>query len=170
MRRSRWAHTCSSCSSCVAAGNVGGMDEAQRWVGVGVGAMVRRGNQLLLLRRRGVHGDGTWSTPGGHVDFGESLEQTAAREVLEETGLVVGEVTFLGVTNDVMPDDGKHYVTVWMQCVDAGGDPRICAPHEMDAIGWFAVDELPTPLFTSLRNLLAGTALGPGVVLEQATT
>ncbi len=83
----------------------------RRWVGVGVGAVIRRGDDVLLLKRRNVHGDGTWSTPGGHVEFGESLERCAAREAQEETGLVAGEVSFLAVTNDYMPEDGKHYVT-----------------------------------------------------------
>src|SRR5262245_18223392 len=99
------------------------MEHEHRWVGVGVGAVICRSEEILLLRRRNVHGSGTWSTPGGHVEFGESLEACAAREALEETGLIVGEVEFLAVTNDHMPADDKHYVTVWMRCAYAGGEP-----------------------------------------------
>lgn len=68
---------------------------------VGVGVVIRRGGQLLLQRRLNVHGEGTWSTPGGHLDFGESPVDCAVREAAEETGLRIASPRFLGVTNDV---------------------------------------------------------------------
>ena len=57
---------------------------------------------------------GTYALPGGHLDFGESFEQCAAREVKEETGLNVQDVRFLTATNTVFGDAGKHYVTIFM--------------------------------------------------------
>jgi len=61
---------------------------------------------------------GTWALPGGHLDFGESFETCAMREVLEETGVQVKDnsVRFLTITNDVMPSEHKHYVTIFMAC------------------------------------------------------
>ncbi|OAP64355.1 hypothetical protein AYL99_00327 [Fonsecaea erecta] len=90
--------------------------------------------KFLLGQRLGSHGAGTWALPGGHLEFGESLEECAAREVREETGLEVDEIEFLTATNDVMPFEaspatttttttgaatqgsvrGKHYVTIFM--------------------------------------------------------
>lgn len=58
-------------------------------------AVVRDGDRWLMLRHR-RHGRVHWEIPGGHVDAGESLEEAARREVLEETGVVVGEVTYFG--------------------------------------------------------------------------
>ena len=78
---------------------------------VGVGCIVVRDNKLLLVRNR----QGLWSTPGGHLDFGESPEVCAARETFEETGVTVSNVQFVAVTNDVLADAGKHYVTLWMR-------------------------------------------------------
>ena len=61
---------------------------------------------------------GTWALPGGHLDFGESFETCAMREVLEETGLQVKDdrVHFLTATNDIMPSEHKHYVTIFVAC------------------------------------------------------
>ncbi|HEX6995608.1 MAG TPA: NUDIX domain-containing protein [Gammaproteobacteria bacterium] len=62
-----------------------------------------------MVRRTNVHGDGTWSAPGGHIDKGESLEQCAQREVFEETGVTIKNIRFLAVTNDIFEAEGKHY-------------------------------------------------------------
>ena len=56
---------------------------------VGVGVLILRDGKVLLGRRKGSHGAGCWSAPGGHLEFGETLEDCAAREVLEETGLKI---------------------------------------------------------------------------------
>lgn len=51
--------------------------------------------------------------PGGHLEYGESFAETAARESLEETGLEIGNIKFLRATNDVF-GEGKHYVTIFV--------------------------------------------------------
>ena len=63
---------------------------------------------------------GTWAFPGGHLEYGETFDACAKREVLEETGLLVVRTQFLAATNDFMPSEGKHYVTVFMGCVIEG--------------------------------------------------
>ncbi|KAK5262261.1 hypothetical protein LTR40_000601 [Exophiala xenobiotica] len=60
------------------------------------------GWKLLLGQRLGSHGSGTWALPGGHLEMGEEFEDCAAREILEETGLVVEKEAFLTATNDVL--------------------------------------------------------------------
>jgi 8-oxo-dGTP diphosphatase len=125
-------------------------------VRVGVGVIVTRGDRVLLMRRRGSHGSGTWSPPGGHLDPGETLEACAARETREETGIEVRDIRFRAITNDVFEGEGRHYVTIWMETNNAAGDPVVNAPEEMSDVGWFRWGELPTPLFLPLRNLLAG--------------
>lgn len=127
---------------------------------VGVGVLVRRADTLLLLRRRGVHGEGTWSTPGGHLNYGESPEECAVREVLEETGVSIDGVRFAGITNDVFEAEGRHYVTLWMEARWASGTARVAAEHEMSEVGWYALDALPSNLFLSLRHLIEGRGYG----------
>lgn len=56
----------------------------------------------------------TWALPGGHLEFGESFETCAKREILEETGLKIRGVRYLTATNSVFEAEGKHYVTIFM--------------------------------------------------------
>lgn len=122
---------------------------------IGVGCVVIRGRDILLLRRRGAHGDGTWSTPGGHLDHGEAPLACAARETLEETGVVVRDARFAGITNDVFPE-GRHYVTLWVVADYASGVAVVGDPGETDAVRWCAAGRLPENLFLSLDNLVHG--------------
>ena len=123
---------------------------------VGVGVIVTKGNQVLLLRRKNSHRDGTWSTPGGHLEYGESLEACAIREVNEEVGVTITDLAFRAVTNDLFEAERKHYVTVWMEGVYVSGEPAIQAPDEMSDVGWFSWDALPEPLFLPMQHLLMG--------------
>lgn len=125
---------------------------------VGVGCIVVRGDgQLLMVQSH----RGFWSTPGGHLDFGESPAECAARETLEETGLRVTGIEFVAVTNDVLPDTGRHYVTIWMRAEAAESTPVIGDPAEIAAVGWFSPDVLPRPLHLYFQNLVAGRSLPP---------
>ncbi|MGH9039001.1 MAG: NUDIX hydrolase [Acidimicrobiia bacterium] len=65
-------------------------------VEVAVGAVVRRGDEILLVQRGRGAGVGRWSLPGGRVEFGETLTAAVAREVAEETGIDVEVGEFLG--------------------------------------------------------------------------
>ena len=123
---------------------------------MGVGVVVRRGDELLLVRRMGAHGAGTWSTPGGHLDFGEDPARCAAREAEEETGVTIGAARFLGVTNDVFADHAKHYVTLWFGAEHEAGEASRLASHELDEVAWFREDALPERLFPPLQRLLEG--------------
>lgn len=123
---------------------------------VGVGVLVVKDSKILLLKRTGSHGEGTWSAPGGHIDFGESPEATAVRETKEEVGIEIADVQFKAITNDIFPDDNKHYITVWMQGRYTGGQSSVASKRELTDVDWFAFDELPTPLFVPLKNLIEG--------------
>lgn len=83
---------------------------------VGVGAVVKRGDSVVLVKRMHEPSKGLWSIPGGLVDLGERVEEAAVREVWEETGLKVKIMQLLDVIDNIVRDgDGKirfHYVLV----------------------------------------------------------
>jgi 8-oxo-dGTP diphosphatase len=127
---------------------------------VGVAIIVTRNNQVLLMKRKGPHGTGTWSTPGGHLDFGEAPEHCAAREAQEEVGINVTDIHFRAVTNDIFESTGRHYITLWMEGT-AMGEPTVAAEREVSEIGWFAWDQLPEPLFLPLENFVKQNSYPP---------
>ncbi|MEO1086354.1 MAG: NUDIX hydrolase [Acidobacteriota bacterium] len=127
-------------------------ETASRIVRIGVGVVIARRDRVLVGRRRGAHGDGTWALPGGNLDFGESPEDCARREVLEETGLVVEGVARASFTHDVF-DDGQHYITLFMQAERFIGEPRNLEPDKCEGWEWRPWDALPEPLFVPLANL-----------------
>ncbi|WFE26348.1 NUDIX domain-containing protein [Solwaraspora sp. WMMD791] len=120
---------------------------------VGVAVVVLRDGRFLMGFRKGAHGAGTWSLPGGHLEHGESFEQTARREVAEETGVEITNVRFGAVTNDVF-DAARHYVTIWMISDHLRGSPQVREPDKFVDLRWIAPPTMPDPLFLPMRNLL----------------
>lgn len=139
---------------------------------VGVGVFIFRDGKFLMQRRSGAHGEGTWSVPGGHLEYGEQPEETAVREAREETGCEIESVRFAAVTNDIFADENKHYVTLWMASDWLANEPTITEPEKCIGQAWVDFDSLPEPLFLpwdqlktsefyeGLRKQLAATALG----------
>lgn len=122
---------------------------------VGVGVIVVRDGHVLLGQRAGSHGAGTWALPGGHLEFGESVEDCARRELLEETGLVLHSLRPAPYTSDVMADIGRHYVTLFVQARVPTGEAQRCEPDKCLVWDWFRWSELPSPLFQPLATLVA---------------
>jgi len=116
---------------------------------VGVGAVIvadHEGSRRVLLIRRGTPPLlGEWSLPGGVLECGETLREAAAREALEETGLVVETGEMLGVYERVIRgDEGRvryHYVLIDFLCRPVGGELK--AGSDAADVRWFTRDELP---------------------------
>jgi 8-oxo-dGTP diphosphatase len=121
---------------------------------VGVGVIVIRGGKVLLGLRRGSHGAGTWALPGGHLEWGETVENCARREVKEETGLDLGLVGQGPYTSDVMATEGKHYVTCFVEAAALPGEARILEPTKCERWDWFQWSAMPEELFQPLRTLV----------------
>ncbi|MCL2281009.1 NUDIX domain-containing protein [Candidatus Saccharibacteria bacterium] len=88
------------------------MSSKSKRPGVGIGVYIIKDSKLLMGERIGAHQANMFAAPGGHLEFGETWEECAEREVMEETGIKITNARFLGVTNDVMLDDDRHYITI----------------------------------------------------------
>lgn len=119
---------------------------------VGVGVVFVREDSVFLARRQGAHGEGTWASAGGHLEWGETLEECARREALEELGLIVGDLKFLCVSNIVAYD--RHYVDVEFLGEIGDQEPRLAEPEAFSQSGWFPLDDLPQPLFQAVTLAL----------------
>lgn len=121
---------------------------------VGIGVVVMKENKILFGKRKNSHGDGTWSFPGGHLEFNESWEDCAKRETMEEAGIKITNIRFGTATNDIFPAEEKHYITIYILSDYDSGEVKIMEPEKCDKWEWYDWNHLPQPLFIPIQNLL----------------
>lgn len=134
--------------------------EQKKKVGVGFGVMLKKGNTILLGQRHTdpekadseLHGEGSWTMPGGKLEFGESFEEGARREVLEETGIVLNNAEVICVNNDRVSD--AHFITIGLFSEDFSGEAKVMEPDEIVEWRWFDLNDLPAPLFFPSKKVL----------------
>jgi 8-oxo-dGTP diphosphatase len=121
---------------------------------IGVAVIVIRQGRVLLGKRKNSHGAGTWQFPGGHLEYGESIEACARRELMEETGLTIDTLRYGPFTNDFFEAEEKHYVTLFVIADRTTGEPMVREPDKCERWDWFPWAQLPTPRFLPILNLL----------------
>lgn len=109
-------------------------------------------NQLLLMLRTSSHCNGTWSPPGGKIEYGEDFFDSASRETFEECGIEVGKAEVMGVTSDVYPREKRHYISVHLKAVKYRGQAKLREPEKFADLKWFNLDDLPKKLFPANRH------------------
>ena len=117
-----------------------------RNIGVGIAVFVWRSGKFIGTRRQAEHGQSTFAIPGGHLEHGETWEECAKRELMEEHGCSITNVRFVAVTNDLF-ESGKHYVTIWMEADWEANEPQILEPTRAAELQWTDIKNLPTGLF-----------------------
>jgi mutator protein MutT len=130
---------------------------------VGVGVMILNNQSKVLLGKRhddaekassDLHGEGTWTMPGGKLDFQETLIDGAAREVLEETGIKINKekTKVISVADEIVPDN--HYVTVGFLCEYFEGEPKVTEPEEITDWKWYNLNNLPEKVFPPSAKMI----------------
>ena len=131
---------------------------------VGVGVLIQKGDEYLLIKRAANPDKGLWSVPGGLIDVGERAADAAQREALEETGLVVEMGERLGVVDKIEYDEaGKefyHFIIIQYLATPVRG---VLTPMDdaLDAV-WITKEQLKDYNITkSLKDFLQDIGLYP---------
>lgn len=122
--------------------------------------MLLRNNKVLLGKRNEdpekasslLNGAGKWCMPGGKLEFGETFEEGARREVREETGIRLNAANLISLTNDRV--ETAHFVTIGFLSEDFDGDAQVMEPDEITEWKWFDLKRLPRPLFPPSEKIL----------------
>lgn len=124
---------------------------------IGVGAVVFRENRVLLVKRNQPPGEGLWAIPGGRLELGETMQEAAEREVMEETGVIIRARNPVYTFDLIERDDrGRirfHYVIVDLLADYISGEPN--PRSDASEARWIDLKELDElPLSKSTRTFL----------------
>ncbi|KKQ77912.1 MAG: NUDIX hydrolase [Candidatus Daviesbacteria bacterium GW2011_GWF2_38_6] len=117
---------------------------------IGISVLVMKQGKVLLGKRRNTHGAGEYASPGGHLEFNESIEDAARRECREEAGIEIKNIKFLRFSN--MRKYGKHYGDIGLTAEWKSGEVKVCEPQKMEKWDWYKLNNLPKPLFAALDD------------------
>jgi len=115
------------------------------------GIVRNREGKFLLIRRKNPPFQGQWALPGGFVDVGETVEAACARELKEETGLMVTVQRLTGVYSDPRRDPRGHTVGIVFAC--ACGDENAVGGDDALEARWLTIEEARPLAFDHERIL-----------------
>ena len=129
--------------------------------GVGTGLAILLDGKLLLYRRTRPPEAGHWNIVGGKVDHMEHSMQAARREAEEESGLKIGRLDFLTISEQIFDEDRHHWISIIYRTEDITGEASVMEPEKLPEYGWFALDELPEPLSKFAADAVKALAARP---------
>lgn len=106
---------------------------------LGVSALIVDDGRVLLVERAREPLKGYWSLPGGHVEGGETLGNAVAREVLEETGIIVSDIRQIDI-REILGGAGQHFVLVVFAARPHHGEPT--AGDDAAAARWVNLEDI----------------------------
>ena len=122
--------------------------------------VVIRDSYLLLVRRSIEPHFGEWCLPGGFIEWGESPEEAARRELLEETGVRAGSLSLIGAY-DSITGRYRHVLLLAYRVHGWEGEPT--AGDDASEVGWFSLDSVPRLAFKVHERVIADMVAGGSV-------
>jgi 8-oxo-dGTP diphosphatase len=119
----------------------------------GVGLLIIKDGKVLLGKRKGSIGAGEYGLVGGHVEYGETLEQAVLRELSEECGIEVQNVRMLCVS-DLLNYPPKHYVDIGFVADWKAGEPKVLEPDKREGWEWVDLGSIPENVFGTTREYI----------------
>ena len=121
--------------------------------GLGVGVMILKDDKVLLGLRNPnkekasseLNGQGTWTMPGGKVEYMEKLADAAKRELEEETSLIANDLKLICISDDMT--DTAHYVTAGFLANKYSGEIKTMEPETILEWKWFDINNLPNNMY-----------------------
>ncbi len=115
--------------------------------------LIRDGKVLLGRRKDTGFGDGMYGIPGGHLEAGETLLQTAIREAQEECGVSI-QPADISFAHALHHHSANVYIQFFFIASTWVGDPHICEPDRCDDMQWFPLDALPENILPHIRQVI----------------
>ena len=121
-----------------------------------VATLIRRGNKILLHKRKGKHAPGHWACPGGHIEKWETFEEAARRKTKEEAGddLRFANIRLWRVVNFFFKDEDRHYIVIYLLAEWISGEAVVMEPNKCERWEWFDWGSMPSPLVQDLEEML----------------
>jgi 8-oxo-dGTP diphosphatase len=116
-------------------------------IGVSCEMIVARESSVLLGRRKGVFGAGSWAFPGGHLEKGEHVADCARRELAEEVGIEPLDLQLIGIINDLPNGQDRQYLRFVFLSRSFKGQINNREPDKCEGWQWFEITKLPAPIF-----------------------
>lgn len=135
------------------------MNKLTQHVGISVVFFCHDGGGRVLMAKRGQQTrdeQGRWDIGAGRLEFGDTVEATLKREIQEEYGTSVRSFDFLGYRDVMREQEGQptHWITLDFTVLIDPSQVRNAEPHKLDAVDWFTLDTLPSPVHSQLPTFL----------------
>jgi len=131
---------------------------------LGCGAAIIDQSRILLVKRKRSPEADHWGLPGGKIESGEGVEDAVVREIMEELGITIQLMRRICTVDHRDDSTGQRWIAEVYSASILSGTPRICEPHALAAVEWFALDRLPSPLTAATVQTIR--ALGGALRLQ----
>lgn len=130
-------------------------------IGTGCGViLINEAGKILMGKRNNdvdkadseMHEEGTWTLPGGNIEYGETFFEAGIREIKEETNLDAKDLEVICVQTDM--NQYAHYISVGMICKNFSGIIRVMDSEEIIKWDWFSLDSLPSNIFSASKKTI----------------